>query len=249
MQQRNFLFDYNYSLSHNITRSLRFNFNATTSSIIRNNPENFQNDNDNILWKNILNTGEPNTHFQSLALNYKLPFQYLPFLSFIDATYSYVGNFNWQRGSEALAEVKSEDGMSLGIVNTIQNNNKKTLSGAINFSKLYSALGLRPNKTELLKKTNQLKSKDSIKKNLTIRKSLTRLVDVLATLKRIQLNYNENNGTILPGYLPSVGFAGGMQPTFGFTIGSQADIRYEAARKGWLTDFQTLINYSLTQIK
>ena len=137
-------------------------------------------------------------------------------MSFIDATYSYVGNFNWQRGSEALAEVKSEDGMSLGIVNTIQNNNKKTLSGAINFSKLYSALGLRPNKTELLKKTNQLKSKDSIKKNLTIRKSLTRLVDVLATLKRIQLNYNENNGTILPGYLPSVGFAGGMQPTLGF---------------------------------
>ena len=248
LQQRNFLFDYNYSLSHNITRSLRFNFNATTSSIIRNNPENFQNDNDNILWKNILNTGEPNTHFQSLALNYKLPFQYLPFLSFIDATYSYVGNFNWQRGSEALAEVKSEDGMSLGIVNTIQNNNKKTLSGAINFSKLYSALGLRPNKTELLKKTNQLKSKDSIKKNLTIRKSLTRLVDVLATLKRIQLNYNENNGTILPGYLPSVGFAGGMQPTLGFTIGSQADIRYEAARKGWLTGFPNF-NQLFTQLR
>ena len=44
-----------------------------------------------------------------------------------------MGNFNWQRGSEALAEVTNDDGLSLGIVNTIQNNNKKTLTGAISF--------------------------------------------------------------------------------------------------------------------
>ena len=89
LQQQNFLFDYNYAISHNLTRSLRFNFNAATSSIIRqkNNinsiNNNLVNSNYEFLWKDILNMGEPNSHFQSLALNYKLPFQNIPFLSFI----------------------------------------------------------------------------------------------------------------------------------------------------------------------
>ena len=92
LQQQNFLFDYIYAISHNLARSLRFNFNAATSSIIRQN-NNISSLNDNLsirsneyLWQDILNMGEPNSHFQSLALNYKLPFQNIPFLSFIDAS-------------------------------------------------------------------------------------------------------------------------------------------------------------------
>ena len=149
LQQRNFLFDYNYAISHNLTRSIRFNFNAATSSIIRqnnnisSNNSNLSNSSNEFLWQDILNMGEPNSHFQSLALNYKLPFQNIPFLSFIDATYNYTGNFNWQRGSEALAGVTSQNGSVLGQVNTIQNNNTKTLTGALSFSKLYSVFGLK----------------------------------------------------------------------------------------------------------
>ena len=83
LQQRNFLFDYNYALSHNLTRSLRFNFNATTSSIIRQNNltgSNLSNafqPEKNALWQGIFDTGEPNNHLQTLTLNYKLPFQYI----------------------------------------------------------------------------------------------------------------------------------------------------------------------------
>ena len=89
------MFDFNYAFTHNLSRSLRVNFNANTSSIIR------QLDaidsglvnpfipSKQILWQGLLNTGEPNNHIQSLAVNYKLPFQHLPFLSFIDATYNY----------------------------------------------------------------------------------------------------------------------------------------------------------------
>ena len=47
LQQQNFLFDYNYAISHNLTRSLRFNFNAATSSIIRQN-SNISSLNDNL---------------------------------------------------------------------------------------------------------------------------------------------------------------------------------------------------------
>ena len=35
LQQQNFLFDWTYSLNHNLTKSLRFTFNSSTSNIIR----------------------------------------------------------------------------------------------------------------------------------------------------------------------------------------------------------------------
>ena len=255
LQQRNFLFDYNYALSHNLTRSLRFNFSAATSSIIRQNIDmnvgdlETEGNNQQILWQDIINTGEPNSHFQSLAINYKLPFQYVPFLSFINATYNYTGNFNWQRGSEAMASLTSQDGTQLGLVNTIQNNNTKTITGALSFLKLYSALGLKPNKSRFQSKVNTVQVKDStIKKNTIFKKSLTKIIDILTAIKRVQASYNENNGSVLPGYIPSVGFAGGLKPTLGYTLGSQADIRYEVARQGWLTGFPNF-NQLYTQLR
>ncbi|MDG2109240.1 MAG: cell surface protein SprA [Flavobacteriaceae bacterium] len=257
LQQRNFLFDYNYVLSHNFSKSVRLNFNATTSSIIRQNSmveagimNPFQPEK-NALWQGIFNAGEPNNHLQTFSLNYKLPFQYIPFLSFVDATYNYTGNFNWQRGSEAWSQVKSDDGVSLGIVNTIQNNNTKTLNAALSFSKMYSALGLKSDsrtpfnkRVKVIKKINDSLSKS---KNSFLKKGLTKLVDIMTLLKRVQASYSENNGSVLPGYLPSVGFAGGLQPTLGYTLGSQADIRYEAARQGWITGFPNF-NQSFSQM-
>ena len=53
---------------------------------------------------------------------------------------------------------------------------------------------------------------------------------------------------MLPGYLSTVGFAGGMRPTLGYTLGSQADVRYEAARQGWLTGFPNF-NQMFTQLR
>lgn len=60
---------------------------------------------------------------------------------------------------------------------------------------------------------------------------------MLTSIERIQLNYTETNGTSLPGYLQSPGLWGTVQPTFGYTMGSQRDIRQLAAQNGWLTVF------------
>ena len=61
------------------------------------------------------------------------------------------------------------------------------------------------------------------------KKVLRSIADALSIMKRIQFTYSENNGKVLPGYLPGVGFGGTLQPTPEFTFGSQADVRYEAA--------------------
>ena len=73
------------------------------------------------------------------------------------------------------------------------------------------------------------------------------LIGVLTSVKNIQMNYTHNSGTILPGYTPSVGFFGTSRPTLGFIFGSQDDIRYEAAKRGWFTNYQEF-NQNYTQV-
>ena len=75
---------------------------------------------------------------------------------------------------------------------------------------------------------------NSAKKTNPILKSF---IDLITTVKRIQINYSENNGSYLPGFLDTPGFIGSFTPSFGYVFGSQKDIRYLAARNGWLTVF------------
>jgi cell surface protein SprA len=69
------------------------------------------------------------------------------------------------------------------------------------------------------------------------KKSVNTLIDLVTMVKRAQFTYQENNGTFLPGYLPTPGWLGTMRPTLGYTFGSQRDIRQLAAQRGWLTEY------------
>ncbi len=74
------------------------------------------------------------------------------------------------------------------------------------------------------------------------------LIGVLTSVKNIQVNYTENKATVLPGYTPGLGFFGSTKPTLGFIFGSQDDVRYEAAKNGWLTNFPDF-NQNFTQVE
>ena len=64
-------------------------------------------------------------------------------------------------------------------------------------------------------------------------------------VKNISVNYSENKGTFLPGYLNEPHFLGQdwsqASPGIPFVFGSQKDIRYIAANNGWITK-DTLLN-------
>ncbi len=252
LQLRNYLFDWSYAINHNLTRSLRFTFTATNNNIVRNflmedkSSAGFGSVNKTLgIWDGIWDTGQSDRHFQSLSFNYKIPLRLIPLLSFIDANYNYTGDFNWQRGSNAMASVTNENGEKLGQTNNIENANTKTLTGSISFNRLYNILGLKPksNQANPFSRVrsnvgNQISEEnEKTKKNNKLKKSATILVNLLSSLKRVQFNFSENNGKVIPGYLPNVGFFGTVDPSFGFTFGSQADVRYEVAKRGWLTDF------------
>ena len=226
IQQRNFMFDWDLSLSQNLTNSLRLDFSASNNSIVKNYLKNDQNgnlivDKEFEIWDGFWNTGETYSHNQSLRMNYELPFKLFPVVDFISSNYSYNGDFSWEKGSDAMAQVEDELGNVLGRVNTIQNANTHTLNTSLNLSKLYRNIGL----------IQKRKPKNTVQRMKNI------LIALASGISRFRVNYSENNGQVLPGYTQSLGFLGTTKPSLGFVFGSQSDIRFEAAKNGWLTEF------------
>ena len=195
IQQRNFLFDWNLSLSQNLSNSLRIDFSASNNSVVKNY---FETDlvGDKVvnkeldIWDGFWNTGEANSHNQSFGVTYELPFKLFPLINFISSSYNYSGDFNWERGSDAMALVEDEQGNVLGNVNTVQNSNSQSLNVTFNMSKLYRNLKLEKKK----------KPKNS-KEKLT-----NSVIGFFTGLSRFKMNYTENSGKVLPGYMETLGF-------------------------------------------
>ncbi|MEX0273356.1 MAG: cell surface protein SprA, partial [Flavobacteriaceae bacterium] len=244
LQQRNYLFNWQYALNFNLTKSLRVNFTGTNNNIIRNyftdpNDPTSEIDKSLGIWDGFWDLGDPNRHSQQMQLNYEIPFAMIPALDFISGQYSYTSNFDWQRGGDALFDATGYR------YNTVQNANTHNITGTLTMQKLYDMVGLkkRDGKTTARAATrprtdkagNNPKESDASKGKTS--PVFNTLVDVLTMVKRVNVSYNESNGTALPGYTQSIGFIGTTRPSLGFVFGSQADVRYEAARNGWLTSF------------
>ncbi|SHI89265.1 protein involved in gliding motility SprA [Mesonia phycicola] len=255
LYQRNYTFDWQYTVNHNLTESLRFTFNSSTNRIVNNyiNDDNVQ-DNTVGIWDGFFDLGNPNQLYQSLQLNYDVPFDKIPLLEFIKTQYSYTGNFQWQKGSEINNSLT--DIPDLG--NDIQNSNTHQLNSTFELKTLYNYLGLKkkpdpqntrgrsPNQgnrlgfsrssQKLISKNND--TKETLDKLSVGDKATNTLIGIATAVKRITANYQETNGIYLPGYTNDVGFGGTLKPTTAFVFGSQADVREIAASNGWLTLYQ-----------
>lgn len=260
LYRRNYFFNYTYGFNYNITKSLRLNYTASSNNIVRNYLDENNLPIDGLdIWDDYWNVGESNQHNQQLVINYDLPINKIPLFSFVKSTYSYTGDYNWQRSSDAFSSVTGADGNVYALGNTIQNANSHKLNTTFNMDLFYKYIGLT--KTKRNKKvTSNTKDKNNAPKPGQQIKAPTRnvspergvfmsgFIGVITSVKNIQINYTENNGTVLPGYLPGLGFFGSSKPTLGFVFGSQSDVRYEAARNGWLTTFPEF-NQNFTQIQ
>ncbi|HMB63222.1 MAG TPA: cell surface protein SprA, partial [Eudoraea sp.] len=250
LQQRNYLFNWQYALNYSLTKSLRINLTSSNNRIVRNYFEEDGNPNslireDLTLWDGFFDVGEPNRHAQQMELNYELPFAKIPALDFINAQYTYTSNFDWQRGGDAINDVVRQalDDPNAAI-NTIQNANTHSLTAALSLQRFYDQIGLkkRDGKGEINAapvRTDKAgnPASDTAKPKKKTGGLFNAAIDLLTMVKRLNVNYSENNGTVLPGYTQSIGFIGTTRPTFGFIFGSQSDVRFEAARNGWLTTF------------
>ncbi|GAA0717173.1 cell surface protein SprA [Aquimarina litoralis] len=255
LTQRNFLFDWQFGINYNLTKSLNFSFNTANNRIVKNFIDDEGVVDESIgVWSGIFDVGDPNFHSQQLQVNYEIPFNKVPLFKFMRATYSYSADFQWTKGSEAL---KNLDGIP-DLGNTVQNANVHTVNGSLDMGTLYKYIGLtkkKPGRRKASKKKNAKaekgkeddKSEVSNAKKRTKKRSskltvgdkiLNTAIGLVTAVKKVNINYQQDNGIFLPGYVREPGFVGTLKPTVGFTFGSQAEIRDLAARNGWLTLYQ-----------
>jgi cell surface protein SprA len=255
LYRRNFMFNYQYGFNYNLSKSLRLNYTASSQNIVRNylNEDNMP-DNSYTLWTDYWNIGTPNQHVQQLVLNYDLPINKIPVFGFVKSTYSYTGDYSWQRASLALTTIEASDGSTYNLGNTIQNAASHRLNTTFNMETFYKYIGLKKSAAKsvskpaaTLPKPGQKITNTKPQPAKTANPFVDGLIGVLTSVKNIQVNYTQNQGTVLPGYLPSLGFFGSSNPSLGFIFGSQADVRYESAKRGWLTAYPDF-NQSYTQV-
>ena len=252
LYRRNYLFNYQYGFNYNLTKALKINYTAATSNIVRNYmDENNIPDDTVTIWDNYFDIGEANQHMQQLVLNYELPFSKIPFLAFVKSTYSYTGDFSWQRASLALSSVES-DGINYDLGNTIQNAGSHRLNTSFNMETFYKYIGLakkapKPAARPAAPKPGERITNTAVQTVDNGNIFIEGLRGIATSVKNIQINYTENRGTVLPGYTPGIGFFGTSRPSLGFVFGSQDDIRYEAAKNGWLTNYPEF-NQNFTQV-
>ena len=242
LYRRNFAFNYQYGFNFNLTKSLKLNYTASSGNIVKNymNEDNEPIDSFTI-WDRYWDVGQSNHHMQQFVLNYEIPIDKIPIFSFIKANYSYTGDYSWQAASLALSQINI-GGVDYNLGNTIQNASSHNLNATLSMDTFYKYIGLT--------KQSQLKAKPKAaapkpgekvtNTNVLVPRSnefVNGLIGVLTSVKNIQSSYVKNSGTILPGYTPGLGFFGSSKPTIGFIFGSQDDVRYEAAKNGWLTSY------------
>jgi len=232
LQQRNYLFNWQYAIQHELTKSIRLNLNANSKNVIRN-YFNLDEDKDSginqdlTIWDDFFNYGKADRFNQQFQLNYKLPFDKFPFLNFIDAQYTYTSNFEWKRGDESVREVAG------GELNNVQNSNTHNLTASMTFNKFYRYLGLEKQSSAVNFLPGRSNANGGASQNKTpLWKSL------ITSIKRVNVSYSENNGKFLPGFTRQIGSFGTREPSLGFVFGSQSDVRFQLAKQGYLTTFE-----------
>ncbi|HTM94090.1 MAG TPA: cell surface protein SprA, partial [Flavisolibacter sp.] len=226
-----FYFDRYYNLRWDFTRSLSFDFNAVNNARV---DEPFgridTKEKKDSVKKNFWDGGR-NTHYHHEGtLTYTLPTSKLPLLDWTTVRASYTAKYDWIAGS-------LED-RELG--NILTNGQTRNLTGDLDFERLYQkSKFLRSvySDAQDQKQKRQKPQRDSTGKKIRLPKNPNQLYYVgtvprvftkLATsLKRVSLQYNEELGTLLPGYLDSTRVLGmnlrNGNPGWRYALGYQPD--------------------------
>ncbi|MDX1666021.1 MAG: cell surface protein SprA, partial [Saprospiraceae bacterium] len=262
---KNFTWDRDYDLQWDLTRSLKFNFNALNQAVIDepaeidliedpsvSDPAQVRRDS---IWENIKDFGRPKNYRHSFTLNYNLPIRFLPFLDWIQVRAQYQADYSW---SAAALNVDS-------LGNTIQNSQNRQINADLDFESLYDKIpylqkvqgGGRsssrvPERSRRTRPgTQQQESQDGESREVSVLEKI--LIRPLLSIRRARFNYSENFATVIPGFMPvssMMGMSQGFEaPGWDFVAGWQPRIREleesaygtsqdwlaQAADKGWIT--------------
>jgi cell surface protein SprA len=251
-----YVFQRNYILRWNITRSLNFDFTAVNNSRI-DEPEGRLNTGAkrDTVWRNLLKGGRNTTYAHTANFTYTLPTAKFPLVDWTTINLRYQASYNWIGASRLAVE----------LGNIIENGQQSEATAQFDFNRLYQKskwlrqLEVPSNKADQEKwRARITRYKDTIiKKNgqkvVKNRKKVDqsavpyvstplKVFGKLATsLKQASFSISENAHTRLPGYTDSTQYVGqnwrSMAPGIDFILGKQPDTAWmnAAARKGLIT--------------
>ncbi|MGV3527310.1 MAG: cell surface protein SprA [Flavisolibacter sp.] len=225
-----FYFDRYYTLRWDLTRSLTFDFNAVNNARVDEPAGRIDTKAKKDSVKNNFWDGGRNTHYHHDAtISYNLPTAKLPLLDWTSIRATYTANYDWLAGTLLARE----------LGNTMSNGQVRNLTADFDFDRLY-------NKWRFLQAVNsegrpaprpqpQPQKKDTAGgKKVNVPKAPPQLPGVVkfigriaTSLKRIGVQYNEDMGTLLPGYMDSTRFLGvnlhNYAPGWRYVMGYQPD--------------------------
>ncbi|MEQ8905575.1 cell surface protein SprA [Ekhidna sp.] len=239
LYERTFTFARNYGLRWDITKSLGLTYSATANAVI-DEPEGIIEGDINTkqereyIWDQIFTLGRMKNFNQSIALNYKLPLDKIPFTDWLSSDARYTVGYGWIAGainrtsSDTLD--RADDDLFFG--NFISNQRTIGLNARVDMNKLYD-------KVTFLKNANTPVGRgESISPG-------NKALRFMMMLKSINGSYNINESTSLPGFKPTAflfGLDSGFNaPGIEFILGSQdAGIKQKAVRNDWLVKNENL---------
>lgn len=242
---KNWYFDRNYKVQWDLTKTLKLDYNANNNSLI---DEPFgrldTKEKKDSVWGNIARLGRTTMYTQNFIANYRIPINKLPLTSWVTANAKYQGKFDWMATNPAFVD---------SIGNSISNSNTRQLNGQFNFVSLY-------NKVDYLKKLNRSRRKPPKNENNTPAKKIDITgkdileggLRAIMMLRNASINYSENNGTFLPGYMPETQTMGldlsnNLAPGIPFAFGSQTDIIANGIDQGWFNQNANLITQQVAK--
>lgn len=253
-----------YELQYNLTRSIKIDFSANANAFIDEPPGVIDRDADNYsairdtIQQELFNLGTIDRYTQSMNATYNVPINQIPLFDWTSLQTRYTANYTWQASAQSVQE-------RLG--NSIENSNNVQINANFRFSKLYDKVGYlkelnsssqrsrrggpgargnpRSQQQDEDKDDGEEEEEEENKMNEVLKKVLDNTLRIVTGVKDASINYNETNGTRLPGFIPEPDMIGNrtadMAPGMGFVFGSQRDIRWQSARNGWIT-YDTLLN-------
>lgn len=241
----------NYDLNYDLTKALKLSFTANNMERILEPDGAVTPETKDTMKRELFDRIKKTQYNQAVNVTYTIPINKLPLLDFVTANVGYGSTYNWTH-SPLFDTQKDQYGNLIHkdtLGNIITNSRSIKWNGQLNMVTLY-------NKVPYFKRVNQNLKKpkkntkdastpaDSTKKKTVEFDVMQHIARLIMTLKTVSVNYTTTDGTILPGYgedMQVMGMDEHFQaPTFGFTVGSQKDIRKEAEQKGWLEKSRVL---------
>jgi cell surface protein SprA len=248
---KNWYFNRDYSVKWDLTKTLKLNYNSSNKAII---DEPFgriddKEKKDSVLT-NLKNFGRNTLYSQNVSANYRIPINKFPWTSWVTANAKYVGKYDWQATNPSFVDSTGHN---------ISNSNTRQINGQLNFVSLY-------NKSQYLKKINRGNKKrpatkknpkdttqiKKIKTSLTPQDLINHSVRAMMMVRNISVNYSENNGTFLPGFMGESEVLGMdmnklFAPGYKFVLGSQDDILTKGIQNDWFNENTNLITQKVAK--